>query len=36
MLDTQAVEKPRRIGRGGAVRWVAVGVLTLASVGALG
>ena len=37
MLDeqTQKVVKPRRIGRRGAVRWVAVGVLTLASVGAL-
>jgi hypothetical protein len=37
MLDeqTQVVVKPRRIGRRGTVRWVAVGMLTLASVGAL-
>ena len=33
--QTQVVVKPRRIGRRGAVRWVTVGVLTLASVGAL-
>jgi hypothetical protein len=33
--QTQVVAKPRRIGRRGAVRWVAVGVLALASVGAL-
>jgi hypothetical protein len=33
--QTQVVVKPRRIGRRGAVRWVAVGVLTLTSMGAL-